>query len=80
MNTFTRSPVKRIRCVKREKYHGSSFLYADGEFKMQHSEQGSSVDIVNKKLSRWEASMKDWKPPVKEEPEVVDEDDCLPFW
>lgn len=49
---------QQVLCSKRTKYHGSSFIYIDGEFYLQHSAFGGSPDIVTRKLDRMDKKIK----------------------
>lgn len=54
---FKRSKISKIDCSRKEKYHGSSFLYVDGAFYIQEGKSGGTPEIVSRKLERWEKNM-----------------------
>lgn len=74
MITFERSPISQMTCYKNPKFHATTFVYWDGTFVGLHSESGGSVEIVARKLDRWEKAF-EYKPR-----EIITETkDELPF-
>lgn len=83
--TVGRSEPKQVEFSKRTKYHGSSFIYVDGEYYLQHGAYGGTPEIVSRKLDRTDkkiiADIKVnglWKHCLSRTSDT--DEDCLPFY
>ena len=70
---------------KRTKYHGSSFIYVDGEYYLQNGAYGGTPEIVSRKLDRMDKEIiteikKNGIKKYSLNRTSDTDEDCLPFY